>query len=114
MNTPKFTPGPWKVWADRVWTNKPSDEMQEICSISGNRGDRDANARLIAQSPTGYALAQAVVEWDDLRRIEYEKLRTDPNYPDNLDDLAQKMGPIRDNIVALARQFLTAVDGKEG
>lgn len=45
------TKGPWKVWNDRVWTDEPLAEMKEICSISGNRGDRDANARLIASAP---------------------------------------------------------------
>jgi len=45
------TAGPWKVWNDRVWTDEESEDMKEICSLSGNRGDRDANARLIASAP---------------------------------------------------------------
>lgn len=47
----QHTPGPWKVWNDRVWTNESLEDMKQICSISGNRGDRDANARLIASAP---------------------------------------------------------------
>ncbi len=51
MSNAKHTPGPWKVWNDRVWTDEPMDEMVAICVLSGNRGDRDANAALCAAAP---------------------------------------------------------------
>ena len=66
MTKPKWTPGPWKIEeAQYVALIRGEDGVTPVCTMTnigtvGNRGDRDSNARLIAQAPE-MAIALKVV-----------------------------------------------------
>jgi hypothetical protein len=101
MAQTKATPGPWNVFKENsfretgeispeIWNKHGRIATVSIISKSTDKEEVLTNARLIAQSPNGYALAQAVVEADAMPpQASWNKLLT------------------------LARQFLTAVDGEE-
>jgi molecular chaperone GrpE (heat shock protein) len=50
MKTTKYTPGPWRVFADAILT-KDSTKIAEVCTQNENKANWEANARLIASAP---------------------------------------------------------------
>lgn len=71
--TTKTTPGPWEITTanSRRYMGIKAG-LVSVASVSVTNIDADANARLIAAAPDGYALAKLIVEYfgdDDIDEL---------------------------------------------
>lgn len=87
----KFTPGPWFADSERaVWRRPPSELYQNGGGVAGdapiavvydghsswaNKYPAEANARLIAASPTMLEVLQRIYSFGDLNGEDYDAVR---------------------------------------